>query len=181
MASTSGELEDQVEKEYEFPGKEEGTTVKHRIYSKTLTKDALKTLCRSFNLQVSGTIAVLQERLRTFSENHDLWTLNQAGARQSHKGPRNIPGGRKKALKGSQLRREQWLGNLDAGETLETSATGIESRKGKTIAWAKEFRKRHPTRPYSPEPSKIDDAKPKVHPAFGGQYVVDTLGEILNR
>ncbi|KAK7049965.1 hypothetical protein VNI00_005396 [Paramarasmius palmivorus] len=149
-------------------------------YSRRLNKDALKALCRRFNLGLSGNKSMLQERLKAFSENHDQWTLLEAGARRTHKGPQNIPGG-KKVLKGSQLRREQWLGNIDTQEPHEPSATGTQTRKGKTIAWAKEFRKRYPTRPYSPEAAKEDDSKPKVHPMFGGQYVVDTLGEILSR
>jgi hypothetical protein len=59
----------------------------------------------------------------------------EAGARRTHKGPQSVPGGKKKVLRGAQLRRECWLGNADAQELHDAAATGTEARKGKTIIW----------------------------------------------
>ncbi|KAG7094209.1 hypothetical protein E1B28_007816 [Marasmius oreades] len=179
MVVSPGEaLDQEKQKEYEFPGDIEGTTEKYRIFSPKMKKDVLKALCRRYELGVSGTVAALQAKLKAFSEDCDQWTLLKAGARRTHKGPQQNPGGKKKVLKGAQLRREEWLGHLDVQEQ-RSASTGGRIRKGGTVAWAKEFRKHYPTRPHSPTTVMEDSSKPTVHPMFGGQYVVDTLGEIL--
>ncbi|KAG7087148.1 hypothetical protein E1B28_013128 [Marasmius oreades] len=177
--SLGGDAADK-EREYEFPGDSENTTEKHKIFSPKMKKDALKALCRRYGLGVSGTVPTLQEKLKGFSGDRDQWTLLKAGARRTHKGLQQTVGGKKKILKGAQLRREEWLGHIDVPQSCGTS-TGSHIRKGQTVAWAKEFQKRHPTRPHSPKLIMEDTTKPNVHPMFGGQYVVDTLDEILNR
>ncbi|KAG7087250.1 hypothetical protein E1B28_012598 [Marasmius oreades] len=55
-----------------------------------------------------------------------------------------------------QLRCEEWLGHLDSPEQHSASTGSRIIRKGELVAWAKEFRKRYPTRPHSPQTATED-------------------------
>ncbi|KAG7099612.1 hypothetical protein E1B28_001440 [Marasmius oreades] len=68
-----------------------------------------------------------------------------------------IPNAKKKLVpEDAQLRREEWPGHLDSPEQHSTSTRSHIIRKGAFVAWAKEFRKRYPTRPHSPQTTMED-------------------------
>uniref|UniRef100_A0A0W0FQ10 SAP domain-containing protein n=1 Tax=Moniliophthora roreri TaxID=221103 RepID=A0A0W0FQ10_MONRR len=122
--------------EYNFPG--DGEPNKYKIFSPEFTKNELKWLCKKYKLTVSGNMEVLQGRLKAFSEDHNQWTLLKAGARRTHKGPQNVPGGKKKELKGSLKHHEEWLNQTSSHGEQQGSAMGT-SKKGKLVTWAKGF------------------------------------------
>ncbi|KAJ3778538.1 hypothetical protein FB446DRAFT_713028 [Lentinula raphanica] len=108
----------------------------------------LKALCGEVGQARSGSKTVLQERLREFSANMELWKLLQPGARRSHKGSRAHQAkpctteekpSKKKA--GYAQRRNALSGGEReaAGPVQRSKDTRTEQEKTEMLAWAAEM------------------------------------------
>ncbi|KAH7874297.1 uncharacterized protein C8R40DRAFT_1070109 [Lentinula edodes] len=134
---------DPKEEEYAFPTKD-GSTYKVKIMSMRVPE--LKKLCGDVGQPRSGTKIVLQERLKTFSMDTELWKLLQPGARRPHKGSRshekttneNSPKKKSAYVK----RREALFGDAEmAGFVQRSKDLRTEQEKKETLDWAAQMSK----------------------------------------
>ncbi|KAJ3815912.1 hypothetical protein F5876DRAFT_61266 [Lentinula aff. lateritia] len=138
---------DPKEEEYTFPTKD-GSTYKVKIMSMRVPE--LKKLWGDVGQPRSGTKIVLQERLKTFSMDMELWKLLQPGERRPHKGSRSHEKDPSHSNENSSKKKIAYVKHCEAlfgeaemaGFVQQSKDLRTEQEKKETLDWFEDFQ--HP-------------------------------------